>query len=329
MKTASLSHPIHSQFRAGRDTWHVLLWEMLLVMLRHPYLLVAAILPNVVAPALAPVQAWLTQEVLNEISTGDRHFLLRELLGYAPLAMGIFLGLALLQIAEKIANRMLDDRLLIDLQRIWFDRRGDGCVGEQVARSINDCENARKILDLFQKELWLVVVGLPAVVIWQLNLAPDLLPALFVATLIPFAAALLFGGIIQRYSHSLLRLVSGVGSAVARGDKADLYREQERLYIKRIRFELVKQASEAIASFAFWVGLVIVLVLSVTGLWSLLPMQMSAAEIGVFLVNLKLMAKPLSEVTKVYNKVREGWPAVTRVLRPAADQPGPGSGATS
>lgn len=321
--TASLSHHIAARPQKAGDAWHRLLLEMLLVMLRHPYLLAAAIVPNVVMPALSPIQAWLTQEVLNEISTGDRRFLLTELLGYAPLAMGIFLGLALLQIAEKVANRMLDDRLLIDLQRLWFDRRGDGCVGEQVARSINDCENARKILDLFQKELWMVVIGLPAVVVWQLNLAPDLLPALFVSTLVPFAAALLFGGAIQRYSHTVLRLVSGVGSAVARGDKADLYREQERLYVKRIRFEFVKQASEAIASFAFWAGLVIVLLLSVSGAWQLLPLEMSAAEIGVFLVNLKLMAKPLSEITKVYNKVREGWPAVGRVLRPEADREAP------
>lgn len=321
MKTASLSHNLASAAEAGGgQAWHHLLTEMLLIMLRHPYLLAAAILPNVVTPALSPVQAWLTKEVLDEISTGERRFLLTELLSYAPLAMAIFLGLALLQIAEKIANRMLDDRLLIDLQRIWFDRRGEGCVGEQVARSINDCENARKILDLFQKELWMVVIGLPAVVIWQLNLAPDLLPALFVSTLIPFTAALLFGGVIQRYSHTLLRLVSGVGSAVARGDKADLYREQERLYVKRIRFEFVKQASEAIASFAFWAGLVIVLLLSASGAWQLLPLEMSAAEIGVFLVNLKLMAKPLAEITKVYNKVREGWPAVGRVLRPEADR---------
>jgi hypothetical protein len=50
-----------------------------------------------------------------------------------------------------------------------------------------------------------------------------------------------------------------------------------------------------------------------------LPEQVSAAQIGVFLVNLKLMNKPLSEVTKVYNKVREGWPAVRRTLEPTME----------
>ncbi len=159
------------------------------MMLRHPWLLAAAILPNVIKPAIEPIQAWLAREVLNEIAKGERRFELTELLDYAPLAIGIFVGLGLLHLAEKLTNRMLDDRLLIDLQRRWFDRRGNGCVGEQVARSMNDCDNARKILDLFQKELWLVLVGLPAVIIWQLSLAPELLPALLVSSALPFVVA--------------------------------------------------------------------------------------------------------------------------------------------
>lgn len=296
--------------------WNSLLKEMLQIMLRHPWLLAAAILPNVIKPAVEPIQAWLAKEVLAEISKGERLFWVTDLLEYAPLAIGIFFGLGLLHIAEKLTNRMLDDRLLISLQRTWFERRGEGCVGEQVARSMNDCENARKILDLFQKELWLVAVGLPAVILWQLSLAPELLPALLVASTLPFLMALLFGGLIQRYSLNVLRLVAAVGSAVARGERADLYREQEGFYRNRIRFELWKQMSEATADFAYWVSLVLVLLLTASGLWPLLPEQLSAAQIGVFLINLKLISKPLSEITKVYNKWREGWPAVRRTLRP-------------
>lgn len=296
-----------------------LLREMLAIMLRHPWLLAAAILPNVITPAIEPVQAWLAREVLDEVAKGDRLFQITELLGYAPLAIGVFFGLGLLHLAEKLTNRMLDDRLLIDLQRVWFERRGNGCVGEQVARSMNDCENARKILDLFQKELWMVAVGLPAVIFWQLSLAPELLPALLVASVLPFVAALLFGGMIQRYSLNVLRLVAGVGSAVARGHRGDLYRQQERFYINRIQFELWKQASEATADFAYWISLVLVLILTASGVLPLLPDPVSAAQIGVFLINLRLINKPLSQITKVYNKAREGWPAVRRTLRPVTE----------
>ncbi|MEF8794615.1 hypothetical protein [Thiohalorhabdus sp.] len=181
---------------------------------------------------------------------------------------------------------------------------------------MNDCENARKILDLFQKELWTVVVGLPAVIIWQLSLAPDLLPALLVASVLPFSAALVFGGLIQHYSHNVLRLVAGVGSAVARGHREDLYHQQDHFYVNRIRFELWKQASEVTAKFAYWLSLVILLLLTVSGIWPLLPSEVTAAQVGTSLVNLKLINKPLSEVTKVCNKIREGWPAVRRTLRP-------------
>ncbi|MEF8982007.1 MAG: hypothetical protein V5A19_09300 [Thiohalorhabdus sp.] len=84
-------------------------------MLRHPWLLAAAVLANVITPALEPVQAWLAKTVLNE--KGEELFHIEELLGYAPVGIGVFFGLALLQLAEKLTNRMLDDRLLIELQR--------------------------------------------------------------------------------------------------------------------------------------------------------------------------------------------------------------------
>ncbi|MBL1379501.1 hypothetical protein [Zobellella iuensis] len=308
--------PIGSGAAAVPRLWYRQLREMLTIMLRHPWLLAAAVLPNVITPALAPIQAWLAKEVLGQVAQGEQLFQVDELLAYAPYAIAIFFGIGLLTLAEKLTNRMFDDRLLIELQRTWFERRGRGCVGEQVACSINDCENARKILDLFQKELWMVLVGLPAVILWQLSLAPELLPALLMASLLPFLAALLFGGLLQRYSLNSLRLVAGVGSAVARGDRQRLYRCQELFYINRIKFELSKQGSEVMADFAYWLSLVLLLVLTVSGIWPLLPQELSAAAIGVFLINLKLINKPLSQITKVYNKVREGWPAVGRVLNP-------------
>lgn len=297
-----------------------LIWELIRVMLQHPWLLALAVLPNIVKPALEPIQAWIAREVLNEITRGQQAYLLSELLDYAPLAIGVFFGLGVLTIWEKMSNRMLDDRLLISLQRTWFDRRHIADPGEQVARAINDCENARKPLDLFQKELWVVLVGLPSVLIWQLSLGPELLPALLVAATPPFIVALFFGGFISRASHHALIALAAVGRAVGAGERQDLHDQQDRYYRHRIRFEMWKQFSEVIADFAGWLGLVAVLLLSVTGVWQLVPDQVTAGQIGMFLVNLKLLSKPLGEITKVYNKLCEGWPAVRRVLRPHLDQ---------
>ncbi|MBA4262509.1 MAG: hypothetical protein C0443_10970 [Comamonadaceae bacterium] len=111
-------------------------------------------------------------------------------------------------------------------------------------------------------------------------------------------------------------LVASVSSAVAQGDKARLHAEQEKLYSNRVRLEIVKQFSEVISEFAFWVALALLLVLSWSGIWKLLPDTLTAAEIGAFLVNVKLINKPLNALTKMHNKVRENWPSVRRVLRP-------------
>ena len=229
---------------------------------------------------------------------------------------GNFSWAGLLKLAEKVANRMFDDRMFIELQRVWFERCGKGCIGERVARSINDCENARKIFDLFQKELWSAVVGLPAVFIWQMSLSPQWLPALFIAAVPPFLFALIFGGLIQRTSLRILQYVSAVGSAIASSDRIGMYKHQESFYKHRVRCEFWKQCSEAIAQFSRWLGAALVVMVSVTGIWKVAPETVTAGEIGLFLVNLGLLTKPLLEITKVYNKVREGWPAVRRVLQP-------------
>jgi len=308
--------PAAAGSQPSRSSLPDLLRDMLRMMLAHPWLLALTILPNIISPALAPVQAWLASEVLQEVAKGSRAFALNELLGYVPYAVAVFLGLALLTIVEKVFNRMYDDRLLIDTQRRWFEIRGDGCAGEHVAKATNDCKNVVKLFDLAQKEIWVILIGVPAVLIWQVKLSPELLPALVVTAFTPFLASLVFGQLIQRLSHRGVLLMAQVSSAVAQGDRQRLHVQQEKLYRNRIRFEITKQFSEVISEFAFWVSLVVVLLLAWSGVWRLLPDPLTAAEIGVFLVNLKLLTKPLNAVTKMHNKIRESWPSVRRVLRP-------------
>lgn len=316
METEIFAGAVAGQQQHPHTPLATLLRELVVMMVAHPWLLALTVLPNIITPAIAPVQAWLAKEVLQEISEGQRLFALSELLGYAPYAICIFLGLTSLHIVEKVTNRMYDDRLLIDVQRRWFEIRGEGCAGDHVAKATNDCKNVVKLFDLAQKEIWVVVVGVPAVLIWQVTLAPEMLPALLVAAVVPFVASLAFGAIIQQLSHSGLILLSGVSSAIAQGNRKRLHEEQERLYVNRIKFELTKQVSEAISDFAFWLSLVFLLLVSLSGLWQLLPPELTAAQIGVFLVNLKLLNQPLSAVTKMHNKIRESWPSVRRALRP-------------
>ncbi|MCL7930356.1 hypothetical protein [Halomonas llamarensis] len=300
--------------------FRMLFRELIGVMLLHPWLLAITVLPNIVRPALEPLKAWITGDVIQELTTGSGTYAVEELLPYAPLAMGVFLGLGMLKMWEKLTNRMLDERLLIELQRTWFARRHVAHPGEQVTRAINDCENARKPLDLFQKELWLASVGLPAVLIWQISLGPELLPALLMAALPPFLVSLGFGRVIGLASYQTLIALASVGRAVGAGDDMKMRDHQESFYRHRVRFEWWKQSSEVMAEFAAWGGLAVVLVLSATGIWQLIPENVSAAQIGMFIVNLRLLIEPLKSITDVYVKMREGWPAVRRVLRPGYDE---------
>jgi len=313
---AGIAVPVDHSVPVQRAKAGELLKQMARMMMAHPWLLALTVLPNVITQAVAPIQAWLTQKVLNSITKGEQHFLLADLMPYAPLAVGIFAGLGLLQLFEKVSNRMFDDRLLIDVQRHWFDQRGQGCAGQHVARATNDCKNVVKLFDLAQKEFWVVIVGVPAVLAWQLSLSPTLLPALLFTATLPFTVSLVFGALIQQLSHRSVLLVANVSSAVAQGDKTKLHVEQEKLYGNRVRFEVIKQMSEVIAEFAFWLALALLLVLSWSGVWMLLPDALTAAEIGAFLVNVKLISKPLNALTKMHNKIRESWPSVRRVLRP-------------
>jgi len=307
--------------RTGRSihrplTSCMLLQKAMRVVLRHKLLLFSACFPNILMAGLDPVQAWLAKNVLNRVSRGETVFALRDLLPYAWLSLGVFLGLGFIRLGEKVANRMFDDRMLIELQREWFQHCSGSCAGERVARTINDCESARKIYDLVQRDLWMGIVGLPAVFIWQMSLEPRWVPALLMAAIPPFCVALFFGGGIQKGSLLILRFVTEVSKAVVAGDRAELFAKQEGFYRQRVKLEFYKQSSETLVELSRWPGVALVLALSGIGVWQVAPARVGAGEIGVFLVNLALLIKPLMELTKLHNKIREGWPALRRIFEP-------------
>lgn len=299
----------------GRIDWPMW-WELIRVMLSHPWLLSITITPNVLVAALAPMQAWLAKHVLDTYTKGESVFLLNDLTPLLPVVLAVFFGLAALKMIEKIPNKMLDSRIYIDLQRIYFDRRPDeGSNGEHISRVANDCNDARKVLDLFQKELWLVAIGLPSVLIWQVSLASELLPALLIAALPPVLVSLLFGGLVQRYSHRTMRHTARVACAVDRHDGSNMRIEQESWYRARICYELSKYSAQTVADFAGWFGIALVIILGALGM-GFIPQEVTAGEIAVFMINLRLIGKPLSQLVNVYIKARQSYPAVIRVLRP-------------
>ena len=131
--------------------------KLILLQFKFPILLILTIIPNIINPIIAPAKAWVTKNIFNQVSKGDMVFETKDLIYYISIVIGIFFLMAILKIWDAIANRMLDDRLFIELQRIWFDSKDGECPGENVAKAMNDCENARKTMDIFQKEFYLLL----------------------------------------------------------------------------------------------------------------------------------------------------------------------------
>jgi hypothetical protein len=298
------------------DRRRTLLREIVRVPFYHPVLMVSSILPNAIEPAIAPIQAWIAREVLDRVAKGESTFTLRDLLPYVATAVACYGGLACLYLFNRVTNVILDGRVRIDLQRTWFARRPPGDAGAQVAQAFNDCAQAHIFLEMFQSEIWRVVIGLPAVLIWQVTLGPEWLTALLVAALPPFLFAATFGGRLQHNSEHMLRRLSGMGAAVAANRKRDLYLHQERWYRHSIRFECFKVPSTMGPEVTMWIGVLLVVALTWGDVWALVPESVTAGQVGVFLVNLRLLTVPLVELSKLYMRVRANWPGVVRVLRP-------------
>ena len=286
------------------------------LMLQHPWLLVMTLVPNMIAPAIEPAQAWLAKTALDRLTEGSNTFMRDELIQFVPTVAAVFLILGGLKLAGKIVDKLYDERLFITLQRTYFRRRGDIRSSEHITRTLNDCEQARKVADLLQKDVWQVVIGLPAVIIWQLNLASEWVLPLLLSTLPSLIFVIYFGPFIQRWSHARLRSQADVSNSVGDGNEETMHQHQEGYFRATIRFELFKQGAEISADMMQWLGLLLILLIS--PVIPIIPAELNAGDLAAFLVNLKLIGKPIQEVAKMYAKVRESYPAIIRVLYPDA-----------
>lgn len=80
--------------------------------------------------------------------------------------------------------------------------------------------------------------------------------------------------------------------------------------------EIFKSSTEILMDLVTWFGLLMLVLVSSVFHLGLLPNQIEAGDLALFVVNLNLLSKPLGEIVKVYNKGREAYPALMRVLRP-------------
>lgn len=297
------------RFLTGHRSWQR---ELSRILWGRRWLLAAVMLINILGPALEPAQSWVAKTVLDKVTAGDTTMLRSDLIGLLPLAATVFIVLATVRMVSHLLDKVLDAHLKIDMQRFYFDRRLKQVPAEDVSRMIYDCEQARKIVDILQKDMWVVLIGLPAVILWQLKLSADWVTPLVLAALPAMLLTLVLGPAVRRWSGRRLESVAAISGAVCENDRDQLCDGQAAFFHSSVRFEVCKKATEVLTDLMLWLGLAFLLLFA----WFIpvFPEKITGGDLAAFLVNLKLLSKPLQELGKLYMKAHECYPAIQRVF---------------
>ncbi len=289
--------------------------DMVQVLLLHPFWLAASIISTVLSVAFEPSLAWIGKTFVDQLKS--RETVLNEtLMNDVLIFAGVLMGLGILKFGDKILNKIYDLRLTIGLQRTYLQRQPEDLGGEDISRILYDCDQAKQGMDILYKDAWKIVTGTISVVIWQLTLAPEWLPALIFAVLPPILIVFVFGRFIQKISQELLQLQGKIASSTSDNQKLELFTHQESFFKQTIRLEFIKKGAEVMIDLLTWVGLLLLILLASIFDFGLLPRQIQAGDLALFAVNLNLLSKPIGEIGKVYNKGREAYPALLRILQP-------------
>ncbi|YAF95554.1 MAG: ABC transporter ATP-binding protein [Nodularia sp. CChRGM 3473] len=289
--------------------------DMVQVLLLHPFWLAASIISTVLSVAFEPSLAWIGKTFVDQLKLRET-VLNATLMNDVLIFTGVLMGLGILKFGDKILNKIYDLRLMIGLQRTYLQRQKQNLGGEDISRLLYDCDQAKQGMDILYKDAWKIVTGTISVVVWQLNLAPEWLPALLFAVLPPILVVFFFGRFVQKISQELLNLQSKIASSTSDNQKLELFAYQESFFKQTIRLEFVKKGAEVIIDLLTWVGLLLLILLAFIFDFGLLPRQIEAGDIALFAVNLNFLSKPIGDIGKVYNKGREAYPALLRVLQP-------------
>lgn len=294
-----------------------LFFEMLRVLLVHPYWLIASIISTVVNAALAPSQAWMWKSFIDGLKGGGEAQS-SSLITYVLLFGGLHVGLGLLAYIDKVLNRAYDLRQIITLQRTYLERRGQEQGAQDISRILFDCDRAKAGLDLFYKDSGHIIAGTISVIIWQLKLAPQWLPALLFGVIPPVLIVFTFGRFIQKASQNILSLQGKIAASTSNQEKVELFSHQESLFRQSMLLEFFMSGTDHVMDLVKWFGLLLFVLISSVFHLGLLPSEIKAGDLILFAMNLDTLSKPLGDIGRVYSKARQAYPALLRVLRPEA-----------
>jgi len=268
--------------------------------------------------ALEPASAWITKRVF-EIS-GQPGFEIPMLVSELGLLfIAIMGGLTLLGFVEKLSSKAVDIRLIITFQRLYLD----GSRGENGARDVSQilfgCEQAKKAAEVLYKDAWKIVTTVVSVLVWQVSLGPEWIPLMLLSVLPSLAIAWTFGPGIQRLSLTILDLQGMLAGTLGREQRPQFSGHQEHWFKAAMLLEIRKWIADDALDVLMWIFLGMLIAVSwVFDLW-LLPDEIALGGAAAFLINARLLAKPLGDIGKVYTKWREAYPAANRVFAPEVE----------
>jgi ABC-type multidrug transport system fused ATPase/permease subunit len=289
--------------------------DMLRVLLSYPRWFTAAILSTVIVSIVEPSIAALGKNAVDAFRKGGDD-IYASLPNYIVIFAVYFFVMGLLKFGDKMIDKTYETLLVISLQRNYLQRRRQERATEDISRILYDCNRAKPGLDILHKDLWRIVSLTISVIVWQLNLAPELLPALFIAVLPPVLIGFLFGPYLQKASLNMMRIQENIAASTADDKRSELFSHQKLFLRQVVRLEAFKGSSEILLDLLSWFGIFVVAILAFVFHTGIIPKNIEAGDLVLFWTNLNLLAKPLNDIVKVYNKARESYPALVRVLRP-------------
>ena len=264
--------------------------------------------------ALAPSVAWITKEVLASVTEINRDIIIRLLIEWAPLYLAITGAGILLSSMDKVFDKLIDVRLLITLQRLYLDRRHTEADGKDASQVLFGARIANKGFDIIYKKSWKIVTMVISVFVWQLTLGAEWLGLMALSVLAPSLFVFKLGPHVQRLSSDILAQHEDIASNTRRHRRGPFEAAQDAWMVSSIKFELIKWVTDEGASVLLWTSLVALVFASYLLGLGLVPEEIDIPTAAAFLVNLRLIAKPMMEISRTYSKWREAYPAMVAVF---------------
>lgn len=264
--------------------------------------------------ALEPSSAWISKQVLDAINKSGAS-VEQVAFSYGPLLIVIMGGLTLLKFGEKVANKAVEIRLIITLQTIYLERRNEEHAARDVSQILYGCELARKGVEVIYKDAWKIIVTTVSVLAWQVSLGAEWIPLMLMAIVPSLLLVWFFGPPIQKISLNILDLQGELAANTSRATNGIFAQYQESWFRKAMGLEVLKWFADDALDIVMWLFLGILVVVSYVFELGILPAQIELGDAAAFLINVKLLAKPLGDIGKVYTKWREAYPAASRVFR--------------